>query len=170
VGLIESKEMIVKELASNLEKNTQILNELMGSDVSWFSLNKVSFKTKSGCFGPREKTNNGVNTIAYAKRGLIYVDKKKSKVIIPEAHYYEFDEFLDGSNEITKAYNLINNFPYSIYWTLEGEHKQTEDWHLFYRIGGFCGPGGIDATSEHSSIYILSGYEKFQKLEKYVKI
>lgn len=49
---------------------------------------------------------------------------------------------------------------------MQGEHKQTNDWHLFYRIGGFCGPGGIDATSEHASVYVLSGYEKFKKLEK----
>jgi len=166
-SLIDLRKQKSEGLALNLEKNVHILNELMGSDVSWLSLNKISFKPESVYYWSKEKgEGKTISTIAYAKKGLISVDKKKSKVIIPEAHYYEFGELLDGSDEITRGHNLINNFPYVLYWALQGKHKQTNDWHLFYRIGGFCGPGGIDATSEHASIYVLSGYEKFKKLEK----
>lgn len=154
-----------EELDSNLEKNIKILNELMDSDVSYLNLHKVSFQRKSLCFGYKDERLRATSTTVYAKKGLISVDKKKSKVIIPEAHYYESEKILEGSNKFSRDHNLIENFSYHLYWALQGKHKQTEDWHLFYRIGGFCGPGGIDATSEHASVYVLSGYEKFKKLE-----
>ena len=75
----------------------------MGSDVSYLNLNKVSFKRESCCFGHREKDLKSFGTVAYAKRGLISIDKKKSKLIIPEANYYEFDELLDRSDEFTRG-------------------------------------------------------------------
>jgi len=162
-GLTNSRERVSRELDSNLEKNSHILNELMNSDVSYLNLQKVSFQRESQCFGYKEKKLKANSTTAYVKKGHISLDK--NKVIIPEAHYYETDKTLNGSNRIRDS-NLIDSFPYILHWTLQGEHKQTDDWHLFYRIGGFCGPGGIDATNEHSSLYVLSGYEKFKKLEK----
>lgn len=156
-----------EELASNLENNIKILSELMDSDVSYLNLHKVSFQRKSLCFGYKDERLRATSTTAYAKKGPISV--KNSKIIIPEAHYYESEKLLDGGDKFSRNHNLITGFSYNLYWTLHGEHKQTEDWHLFYRIGGFCGPGGIDATSEHGSVYVLSGYEKFKKLETICK-
>ena len=154
-----------EELASNLEKNTYILNELMSSDVSWLNLKKVSFQRERGCLGYREKKLKITDTLAYVEKGPVTFNRKGNKIVIPEAHYYESDNLLEG-NKKSRDKNLIDNFSYLLFWTLQGEHKQTDDWHLFYRIGGFCGPGGIDATTEHASLYVLSGYEKFKKLEK----
>ena len=151
-----------------IKENVSILNKIISSGVSYININRVSFKRKSCCFGSKEKDTKCLSLIAYVKKGSIHLDKNASKVSIPEANYYEYEEILNNE-EFTRGGNLINSFPYALYNVLRGESMQTEDWHLFYHIGGFSGPGGIGATKEHSSLYVFSGYEKFKKLEKICK-